>query len=37
MLRDLEAHVEQAEQAFTGRTIEDFVRLEIEVHVAYYG
>lgn len=36
MLRDLDAHVEQAEQAFTGHTIEEFVRLEIEVHVAYY-
>jgi hypothetical protein len=36
MLRDLDAHVEQAEQAFTGNTIEEFVRLQIEVHVAYY-
>lgn len=35
MLRDLDAHVEQAEQAFTGTTIEEFVRLEIETHVAY--
>ena len=36
MLSDLDEHVEQAEQAFTGNTIESFVRLEIEVHVAYY-
>lgn len=36
MLGDLDAHVEQAEQSFAGASIEDFVRLEIEVHAAYY-
>ena len=37
MLRDLDAHVEQAEQAFAGTSIEALVRLELDVHVAYYG
>ena len=36
MLRDLDANVEQAEQAFAGNSIEAFVRLELEAHVAYY-
>jgi len=36
MLRDLDAHVEEAEQAFTGNSVEAFVRLEIDVHVSYY-
>jgi len=36
MLRDLNAHVEQAERAFASSTIEEFVRLEVEAHAAYY-
>jgi len=32
----LDAHVERAEQAFAGNTLEEVVRLEIEVRVAYY-
>jgi AcrR family transcriptional regulator len=36
MLRDLDAHVEEVEQTFAGTTVEEFIRLEIEVHVAYY-
>jgi AcrR family transcriptional regulator len=35
-LRDLDAHAEAADRAWTGTTIEDFMRLEIELHVAYY-
>jgi AcrR family transcriptional regulator len=37
MLEELEAHVELAERDFTGACVEDYVRLEMELHVAYYN
>ncbi|HEX7609885.1 MAG TPA: TetR/AcrR family transcriptional regulator [Solirubrobacteraceae bacterium] len=36
MLAELEAHVEEAERGFSGETVEDYVRLELGLHVAYY-
>jgi AcrR family transcriptional regulator len=36
MLDELEAHVELAERDFAGACVEDYVRLELELHVAYY-
>ena len=36
MLTELEAAVQEAEPAFAGESIEAFVRLELELHVAYY-
>lgn len=35
-LLDLDAHAEAAERDWTGTSIEDFIRLEFELHVAYY-
>jgi len=35
-LLDLDAHAETAEREWTGTSIEDFIRLEIDLHVAYY-
>lgn len=36
MLGELEAHAERAERGFSGESIEDYVRLEFDLHVAYY-
>jgi len=36
MLQDLEATAEEAEGSFAGGSIEEFVRLELGLHVAYY-
>jgi len=36
MLRDLDEHAERAERGFSGGSIEDFVRMEVELHAAYY-
>lgn len=36
MLGDLELRSEEAEAGFSGASIEEFVRLELELHVAYY-
>lgn len=35
-LRDLDAHAEVAERDWAGTTIDEFIRLELELHVAYY-
>jgi len=35
-LLDLDAHAEAAERNWMGTSIEDFIRLELELHVAYY-
>ncbi len=35
-LRDLDAHAAAAERAWVGTSIEDFIRLELDLHVAYY-
>lgn len=37
MLAELEALAEAAEGSFSGASIEDFVRLEFELHVGFYG
>jgi len=36
MLGELEEHTEQAEREFSGDSIEEYVRLEVDLHVAYY-
>lgn len=36
MLRDLDEQAEEAERSFTGESIEEFVGIEMELHVAYY-
>ena len=35
-LLDLDAHAERAEQGWAGTSIEDFIQLELQLHVAYY-
>lgn len=36
MLRDLDAHAERAERSFSGESIDEFIRLELELHAAFY-
>jgi AcrR family transcriptional regulator len=36
MLEDLDAHAEEAERAFSGDSVEEFVRMELDLHVAFY-
>jgi AcrR family transcriptional regulator len=36
MLEQLEEFTEEAERGFSGASIEDFVRLELDLHVAFY-
>jgi len=35
-LLDLDAHAELAEQSWAGTSIEEFIQLELQLHVAYY-
>jgi AcrR family transcriptional regulator len=36
MLEDLDVHAEQAERSFSGESIGAFVRMELDLHAAYY-
>jgi AcrR family transcriptional regulator len=36
MLEDLDAHAEAAERTFSGDSVEEFVRMELDLHVAFY-
>lgn len=36
MMEDLEALTEEAEQRFSGGSVEEFVRIEFELHASYY-